>query len=95
MHSNSLIDLVNKIDEVDEDSIIFLKDIDNYKSDIVLAYPEDGDNGIKEIGGIKYHYLLEVFLAKEFVSDWIASLGYSPSQEEIAKRLYEYGINDA
>jgi hypothetical protein len=36
-----------------------------------------------------------VFLAKEFISDWIDSLDYSPSQEDVAKRLYEYGINDA
>lgn len=91
----NLIDLISKIDEVDEDLIIFLKDMNDYKSDIILSYPEDGDNGIKIENGDKYYYLLEVFLAKEFIPDWIDSLDYSPSQEKIAKRLYEYGINDA
>ena len=88
----NLIDLISNINEVDEDSIIFLKD---YKSDIILSYPKDGDNGIKKENGSKYHYLLEVFLAKEFIEDWMDSLDYSPSQEVIAKRVYEYGMNDA
>ncbi|SEW40239.1 hypothetical protein SAMN05421841_2683 [Chryseobacterium wanjuense] len=91
----NLIDLISNIDEVDEDSIIFLKDLNDYKSDIILSYPEDGDNGIKKENDTEYYYLIEVFLAKEFISDWIDSLDYSPSIEDIAKRLYEYGINDA
>ncbi len=91
----NLIDLISQINDVDEDSIIFLKNMDDYKSDLILSYPEDGDNGIKIENGDKYYYLLEVFLAKEFITDWIESLDYSPSQEDIAKRLYEYGINDA
>ncbi len=45
--------------------------------------------------GRKYYYLLEVFLAKEFVDDWVASLDYEPTKEEKAKRLYNYAINDA
>ncbi|WBV56479.1 hypothetical protein PFY10_20030 [Chryseobacterium daecheongense] len=91
----NLIDLIAKINEIDEDLIIFLKDIEDYKSDIILSYAEDGDNGINEENGDKYFYLLEVFLAKEFIADWVESLDYSPSTEEIAQRLYEYGINDA
>lgn len=90
-----LIDLIIQLNDVDEDLIIFLKNMDDYKSDLILAYPEEDDNGIKTENGNKYYYLLEVFLAKEFISGWIASLDYSPSQEEMAKRLYEYGINDA
>ncbi|WP_326981992.1 hypothetical protein VUJ46_17440 [Chryseobacterium sp. MYb264] len=91
----NLIDLINQIDNIDEDSIIFLKNMNDYKSDLILSYPEDGDNGIKIENGDKYFYLLEVFLAKEFIADWINSLNYAPSLEDIAKRLYEYGLNDA
>jgi len=91
----NLIDLISQINNVDEDLIIFLENMDDYKSDLILEYPEEDDNGIKIENDNKYYYLLEVFLAKEFISDWIASLDYSPSPEEIAKRLYEYGINDA
>jgi len=95
MHNINLIDLIRRINNIDEDLAIFLKNIDNYKFDLILAYPEDGDNGIKIENGNKYYYLLEVFLVQEFISDWVANLDHSPSQEEIAKRLYAYGINDA
>ncbi|MXS71925.1 hypothetical protein GSF70_11930 [Flavobacteriaceae bacterium W22] len=91
----NLIDLINGINDVDEDSIIFMENINDYKSEIILSYPEDGDNGIKIERGKKFNYLIEIFLAKEFIEDWINSLNYTPSKDEIAKRLYEYGINDA
>jgi len=90
-----LIDFVNNIDSVAEDSIIFQEDRDKFDSDIILSFAEEGDRGIKEEGGKKYHYLIECFLAKEFIGDWIASLDYTPTSKEIAKRLYYYAINDA
>ncbi|PTT43697.1 hypothetical protein DBR28_00180 [Chryseobacterium sp. HMWF028] len=91
----NLMDLIKNLNETDDDLIIFIENINNFTSDIMLSYAEEGDNGVKEENNKKYHYLLEIFLAKEFVSDWIASLDYSPSNEAIARRLYEYGINDA
>lgn len=88
-----LIDLVKDIENVEEDSIIFQENIEDPSSDIILAFAEDG--GVKEEAGRKFHYLIEVFLAKEFIEDWKASLDYSPSFEEIAKRLFDYAIKDA
>jgi len=90
-----LTDLVLEIEGLDEDAIIFQEDINNYESDIILSYSEDGDGGIKTENGRKYYYLLEVFLAKEFVNDWLSSLSHVPTTNEIAKRLYEYAVNDA
>lgn len=91
----NLVDLVNSIKNIDEDAIIFQEDKGNPSSEIILSYAEDGDEGIKEESGKKYFYLIEVFLAKEFIEDWVASLDDKPRSEEIAKRLYEYAINDA
>ena len=90
-----LIDVVENIDKFSDELIIFQKDRNNYNSDIILAIPEEGDEGIKNEGGIKYFYLLEVFLAKEFIKDWLKSLDYLPSSNETAERLYLYAINDA
>jgi len=90
-----LVDLVNTIDSVDEESIIFQEDRESFDSDIILSVAAEGDGGVKEEGGKKYYYLIEVFLAKEFIDDWIASLNYKPTANEIAKRLYDYAINDA
>jgi len=90
-----LIDLIKDIENVDQDYIIFQEYRDNPNSNIILSYAEEGDRGIKEHAGRKYYYLIEVFLAKEFVDDWKASLNYNPSFEETVKRLYDYAINDA
>jgi hypothetical protein len=90
-----LVDLVKDLENIEEDTIIFLEDKGNYNSDILLSYEEEGDEGVKENDGKKYYYLIEVFLIKEFMEDWAASLGYKPSIDDKAKRLYEYAINDA
>lgn len=90
-----LIDLIKDIDNVDEEAIIFQEDIENPNSDIMLSYAEDGDEGIKEENGRKFYYLIEVFLAKEFLEDWEASLNHKPTTREMAKQLYDYAINDA
>jgi hypothetical protein len=90
-----LVDIVNTIDNIDEESIIFQEDRENFDSDVILSFAEEGDEGVKEEEGKKYFYLIEVFLAKEFIDDWVASLNYKPTANEIAKRLYDYAINDA
>lgn len=89
-----LVDVVNTINNIDEESIIFQEDRENFDSDVILSFAEEGDEGVKE-GGKKYYYLIEVFLAKEFIDERVASLNYKPTANEIAKRLYDYAINDA
>lgn len=54
-----------------------------------------GTKGTKTQNGTKYFYLIEVFLAKEFIEDWVQSLDYSPDDRETAKKLFEYAIKDA
>ena len=89
-----LVDLVKNIGNVDEELIIFQENKEDSDSNIVLSRGEEADNGIKVENGTKYYYLIEVFLAKEFIDDWVQSLGFSPIENEIAKRLYDYAIND-
>lgn len=60
------------IDNIDQEAIIFQEEKGNPNSDIILSFAEDG--GIKEEGGIKYYYLIEVFLVKEFVDDCMSQL---------------------
>ena len=91
----NLINLIEKIETVDEEKIIFLGNKGDFNADIILSYGEDGDHGIKVEDGKEYYYLIEVYLAKEFIKDWVNSLTYVPTPAEISKRLYEYAINDA
>jgi hypothetical protein len=88
-------DIVESIDSLDDDLIIFQEDLDDFNSNVILANAEEGDGGIKKENGKSYYYLLEIFLAKEFIEDWVQSLDYDPGLDAIAKRLYDYAINDA
>jgi hypothetical protein len=88
-------ELIEKLNTIDEELIILQENKDDPNSDIILSTGDVVDNGVKDERGRKYYYLIEVFLAKEFVQDWINSLNYLPSHSETAKRLYQYAINDA
>ncbi len=86
---------IRDINEVDESLIIFQKDKLSLDSEIALLDGEGGENGVIIKDGAKYLYLLEVFIAKEFIEDWKNSLKFKPTDSEIAQRLFEYAINDA
>jgi hypothetical protein len=88
-------DIIKNIHDIHEELIIFQEDRNDYKSDVILSHNiKDGENVLSENNN-KYYYLIEVFLAKEFVDDWVKSLGYTPDADKISKRLYEYATNDA
>lgn len=89
-----LVDFFEDIEDFDQESIIFQEVMDDPFSDIIISYPEEGDQGIKEINGKKYYYLIEVFLATEFIEDWLSSLDKTPTTDEITKRLHQYARND-
>ena len=91
----NLVELVGDIKNVNDDLIVFLENREDFKSNVIISEGMDGDNGIKVDNGKKYYYLIEIFLAKEFIEDWLQSIEFSPSPDEIAKRLYDYAINDA
>lgn len=88
-----LIDLITLIDSVDEDLIIFQKDSIDIDSETELLTENIAKSVVNQHE--KYIYFIEVFLAKEFIYDWVNSLNYVPTNEEIANRLLEYVLNDA
>ncbi|BAU55480.1 hypothetical protein [Mucilaginibacter gotjawali] len=91
----TLEDFVNVIDDVDEDMIIFQKDNLSIGAEVALFDGEDNVNGVLIKNGVRYVYLLEVFIAKEFINDYVNSLAVKPGSAEIALRLFQYAINDA
>jgi hypothetical protein len=44
---------------------------------------------------LKMKYFLEVFVARDFLDDWTASLEKAPTLEERCARLIHYAIYDA
>lgn len=91
----NLVEFVERVNDLDEDQIIFQENTEIFESDIILEYGDDSYSGGHEKDGRKYQYLIEVAIAKEFIEDWLQSIDYRPTNVEIAKRLYEYAIYDA
>jgi hypothetical protein len=40
-------------------------------------------------------YFLDVFIAREFLEDWIGNLNAEPTLQEKCARLIQYAMNDA
>lgn len=91
----TLIDLVKTINDIDAELVIYIKDINDLNSEIILLKTDDSNENEINVDGNLYYYLLEIFIAIEIINDWKNILNYIPSNYEIAKRLYEYAINDA
>ena len=90
-------DLIKVINDVDGKFVIFQKNELSIDSEIALFDGEEEESTRLVItkDNVKYLYLLEVFIAKEFIEDWVGSLRVKPSSKEIALRLFQYAINDA
>jgi hypothetical protein len=90
-----MIDFIENIQAINDDLIIFQEVKNDFNSDIILINKESSKDWIKKENDKQYHYLIEVFLAKEFVEDFIKGSEHTRDKNEVAKRLYEYAINDA
>jgi hypothetical protein len=91
----TLEDLVENINHADGNLVIFQMGELNINSEVaLLQIPEEESFEIVR-NGVKYIYLIEVFIAQEFISGWLSNLKEKPNTLEIAQRLFHYAINDA
>ncbi len=89
-------DVIRQLDTFDESLTIFQKGSLNINSDIELFSETETSGAVRLVKeGIEYHYLLEIFIAKEFIEGWIDHLGKTPSAEDLAIRVFQYAIYDA
>ena len=85
--------LIAKLDELDPDLTMFQRDHLDVESEIILLN-DDVDEMEIEKDGVKYFYLIEVFIAQDFVESWLENADGKPNNRQIAERLFEYAIND-
>ncbi|MGG9961724.1 hypothetical protein [Ferruginibacter sp. SUN106] len=91
----TLEDFIESRNEVDENLIIFQVEELNINSEIALFEMPDEESFEIVRNDIRYVYLIEVFIAKEFISGWLNNIGYKPTQQEMTQTLFDYSINDA
>ena len=92
-----LIQLVERLDELDDEDTIYACEPWTQNSEAMVAPdPEsDPDGTPPEATEAGMTYFLEVFIAREVVEGWTASLDEKPTLAETCQRVIEYAINDA
>lgn len=86
---------VENLDSLDENSTIYAAKPWTLNSEAIVA-PEPDTGGLPvEATQLGLVYFLEVFIARDFVNDWIASLPQQPSLDETCIRVIHYATHDA
>jgi hypothetical protein len=93
--NNTLLNLIDTIDDLDPNLTIYIEDIPELSiHSKAIACPPSDDGSIYSLDG--YVYLLEVELAKEVVEVWTSwRNGRIPSSDQKAEAVLYYGLNDA
>lgn len=90
-----LIDLVAKLSEFDEYDTIYAAEPWTEDSDAMVATePESGGLPL-EASEAGMTYFLEIFISREVIEGWLASLTEKPNLSETCQRLIEYATYDA
>lgn len=91
----TLLEAIENLDSLDENSTIYaVKPWTKSSETMVALESKTGDIPI-EVVQLGMEYFLEVFIARDFVSDWAANLATRPSLGEKCERLIYYAIHDA
>jgi len=90
----TLLDVVRALNSFDKESTIYAVEpwSENAKAEVILNSSLNEHADLNKLG---MTYLIEVFLAQEFMEGWLASLAAKPTLDEQCRRLVEYATNDA
>ncbi|HEY0990355.1 MAG TPA: hypothetical protein VGD80_25055 [Kofleriaceae bacterium] len=90
-----LIDVVSNLSSQDSELMIYAtKPWTGDSLAVVAREPDDG--GVPpEAAFLGAEYFIEVFVAEEFLQDWIATSPEPRSDVDRCERLIQYAINDA
>lgn len=88
-------EIIEKLDSIDRGKTIYAATPWTMESEVIVAIePASGGLPVEAVElGLKY--FLEVFIAKDFLDDWAASLGAKPTVDQKCARIISYVINDA
>lgn len=90
-----LIEIVERLSEFDEYDTIYASEPWTEDSDAMVATGLDTGKSPPEAIEAGLEYFLEIFISREVIEGWLASLTEKPSLSETCQRLIEYATNDA
>jgi len=90
-----LIDVIRNLESFDEDGAICAAKPWTEKSQAIVVV-DLGARGLPaEAQKLGLEYLLDVFIARNFLEDWCAGLDMEPTIQEKCARIIKYAITDA
>jgi hypothetical protein len=91
----TLIDIIRDLDSFDNEGIICATKPWTESSHAIVVIEPQARRLPAEAEKFGMSYFLDVFIAREFLEDWIANLDASPTLQQRCARLIQYAINDA
>ncbi|MFW9928717.1 MAG: hypothetical protein ACFFD1_04950 [Candidatus Thorarchaeota archaeon] len=91
----NLVKLIEQLEEFDDSMTIYAEKPWSPNSKALVEYEPETGSLPENAKAHKLSYFLEVFIARDFLNDWIASQNATPSLEAQCKRLISYALNDA
>jgi len=88
-----LSEIIRDLEKHEAEATIYAEEPWSEDSLAVVAFEPD-DGGLPE-DAENLSYFLEVFVARDFLEDWMPSLEPPPTLQEQCTRLTQYAINDA
>ncbi len=90
-----LIDIVGRLDEFDEELTIYLKEPWACDSEVLLVREPDDGSVPQEAMSAGMSYFLEVFIARDFIVDWISNTSTLLTESEKCDRLMHFARFDS
>ena len=91
----TLFDIIKDLDGIDESGTIYMKEPWTCDSMAIVAIEPDSGGLPNEARALGLSYFIEIAIARDFLSDWAATLPVTPTMQEQCERLIKYAINDA
>ena len=90
-----LIEIVARLSEFDEYDTIYAAEPWTEDSRAMVATEPESGGLPPEAVEAGFEYFLEIFISREVIEGWLASLAEKPSLSETCQRLIEYATYDA
>ena len=92
----NLTEVCARLHEFESESMIFAREPWTPESQaLVVPFGPDEDGPPESACPADMTYLIEVYIAQEFIEGWLSNLTTPPSPARQVQRLIEYAINDA
>jgi len=89
----TLIEAIRDLEKHEAEATIYAAKPWNEDSLALVAF--EPNDGTLPVGAENLSYFLEVFVARDFLEDWIPSVDEEPTLQDRCARLIQYAINDA